>query len=40
MHAHPEYWQSTMATDRLKELEWDLIPASPHPAHMHMAPDR
>jgi lipoate-protein ligase A len=25
--------------DRLKELEWDLIPASPHPAHMHMALD-
>jgi lipoate-protein ligase A len=25
--------------DRLKNLEWDLIPASPHPAHMHMALD-
>jgi lipoate-protein ligase A len=25
--------------DRLSELEWDLIPASPHPAHMHMALD-
>jgi lipoate---protein ligase len=28
-----------MAPDRLKELEWDLIPAAPHPAHMHMALD-
>jgi lipoate-protein ligase A len=26
-------------TDRLQELEWDLIPTSPHPAHMHMALD-
>ena len=25
--------------DRLKDLDWDLIPASPHPAHMHMALD-
>jgi lipoate---protein ligase len=25
--------------DRLKDLEWDLLPASPHPAHMHMALD-
>jgi lipoate-protein ligase A len=25
--------------DRLKSLEWDLIPASPQPAHMHMALD-
>jgi lipoate-protein ligase A len=25
--------------DRLNELEWDLISASPHPAHMHMALD-
>src|SRR6202521_4269874 len=25
--------------DRLRELEWDLIPASPQPAHMHMALD-
>ncbi|HEV2033625.1 MAG TPA: biotin/lipoate A/B protein ligase family protein [Candidatus Dormibacteraeota bacterium] len=28
-----------MATDQLRELEWDLIPSSPHPAHMHMALD-
>ena len=28
-----------MIADRLRELEWDLIPASPHPAHMHMALD-
>jgi len=26
-------------TDRLLELEWDLIPTSPHSAHMHMALD-
>ena len=28
-----------MSTDPLKELDWDLIPSSPHPAHMHMALD-
>ncbi len=28
-----------MTTDRLEALTWDLIPASPHPAHMHMALD-
>jgi lipoate-protein ligase A len=28
-----------VATDRLKELEWELIPESPHPPHMHMALD-
>jgi lipoate-protein ligase A len=28
-----------MTADRLKELGWQLIPASPHPAHMHMALD-
>lgn len=28
-----------VSADRLKELDWDLIPASPHPAHMHMALD-
>jgi hypothetical protein len=28
-----------MSDDRLKALDWDLIPASPHPAHMHMALD-
>jgi lipoate-protein ligase A len=39
MHTHREYWQSTVATDQLKELVWDLIPASPHSAHMHMALD-
>jgi len=25
--------------ERLHELEWDLIPSSPYPAHMHMALD-
>jgi len=25
--------------DRLAELDWELIPYSPHPAHMHMALD-
>lgn len=25
--------------DCMHELEWDLIPSSPHPAHMHMALD-
>ena len=25
--------------DRLAELDWELIPYSPHPAHMHMAVD-
>jgi len=28
-----------MSTDRLSELEWDLIEYSPHPPHMHMALD-
>jgi lipoate-protein ligase A len=28
-----------MSADRLKALDWDLIPVSPHPAHMHMALD-
>jgi len=28
-----------MTTDRLAELEWDLIPYSPQPPHMHMALD-
>ena len=28
-----------MANDHLTNLEWDLIPASPQPAHMHMALD-
>jgi lipoate-protein ligase A len=28
-----------MTGDRLKNLDWDLIPASAHPAHMHMALD-
>jgi lipoate-protein ligase A len=28
-----------MTTDRLTGLEWDLIPYTPHSAHMHMAVD-
>jgi lipoate-protein ligase A len=28
-----------VANDHLTNLEWDLIRASPHPAHMHMALD-
>ena len=28
-----------MTGDRLRDLEWDLLPASPHSAHMHMALD-
>ena len=28
-----------MAAIKLKDLQWDVIPASPHPAHMHMALD-
>jgi lipoate-protein ligase A len=32
------YWQSVIA-DGLHELDWDLIPSSAHPAHMHMALD-
>jgi lipoate---protein ligase len=28
-----------VATDTLKELDWDLIPSSPQTAHMHMALD-
>ncbi|HEX9098450.1 MAG TPA: biotin/lipoate A/B protein ligase family protein [Candidatus Dormibacteraeota bacterium] len=28
-----------MAIDRLAELDWDLIPYTPHSAHMHMAVD-
>jgi lipoate-protein ligase A len=28
-----------VAAIKLKDLQWDLIPASPHPAHMHMALD-
>jgi lipoate-protein ligase A len=37
-HLHQEYWQAVGA-DRLHEIEWDLLPPSPHPAHMHMALD-
>jgi lipoate-protein ligase A len=33
-----EYWQA-LGADRLHEIEWDLLPPSPHPAHMHMALD-
>jgi lipoate-protein ligase A len=28
-----------MAADRLAQLDWDLIPYTPHSAHMHMAVD-
>ena len=28
-----------MDRDRMKEMEWDVIPPSPHPAHMHLALD-
>jgi lipoate---protein ligase len=28
-----------VTTDRLKDLDWDLIAATPHSAHMHMALD-
>ena len=28
-----------MAADRLHEAEWEVIPYSPHPAHVHMALD-
>jgi lipoate---protein ligase len=28
-----------MTADRLAELDWDLIPYTPHSAHMHMAVD-
>jgi lipoate-protein ligase A len=28
-----------VTVDRLEELDWDLIPATPHQAHMHMALD-
>jgi len=28
-----------MTTDRLAELDWELIPYTPHPAHLHMALD-
>ncbi len=28
-----------MKPDRLADLDWDLIPYEPHPAHMHMALD-
>jgi lipoate-protein ligase A len=28
-----------MSGDPLNELEWDVIPPTPHPAHMHMAVD-
>lgn len=28
-----------MTTDRLAELHWELIPYTPHPAHLHMALD-
>lgn len=31
--------RALLSADRLKALDWDLIPASPHPAHMHMALD-
>jgi lipoate---protein ligase len=28
-----------VTNDRMRELEWDVIPPSPYPAHMHMALD-
>ncbi|TME58926.1 MAG: lipoate--protein ligase family protein [Chloroflexi bacterium] len=28
-----------LTADRLAELDWELIPYTPHPAHMHMALD-
>ena len=28
-----------MLVERIRELEWDLIPAAPQPAHVHMALD-
>src|SRR5256885_1124392 len=28
-----------MAPDRLHDAQWDVVPYSPHPAHMHMALD-
>jgi lipoate---protein ligase len=28
-----------VAVDRMRVVEWDVIPSSPHPAHMHMALD-
>jgi lipoate-protein ligase A len=28
-----------MADDRMSEVEWDVIPSTPYPAHMHMALD-
>jgi len=28
-----------MSTDLMREIEWDVIAYSPHPAHMHMALD-
>src|SRR5256885_13544596 len=28
-----------MAPDRLHDAQWDVLPYSPHPAHMHMALD-
>jgi len=28
-----------MAEDRMREVEWDVIPSTPHSAHMHMALD-
>jgi lipoate---protein ligase len=28
-----------MAEDRMREVEWDVIPSTPYPAHMHMALD-
>jgi lipoate-protein ligase A len=37
-HLLQEYWQG-VSTDRLHEIEWDLLPPTPHPAHMHMALD-
>src|SRR6202165_2479545 len=28
-----------MQDDRMRDIEWDVIPPSPHPPHMHMALD-
>lgn len=28
-----------MTADRMHEVEWEVLPPSPHPAHMHMALD-
>jgi len=39
VHGYPEYFGRAVISDPMRDVEWDVIPSSPHPPHMHMALD-